>query len=394
MPEIAGNAPVAPSASMAPALPILPVPPIPPVMSAPPPWSPPPPPPAFADPPSFHDASPPVSAEASAMLTGSFASLVWKCLGPAWLASMTAHLATLLGLALLHVAEPAQHRNEMVLVALPNEEEEIASFELVEFQSLAAETLATSVPQISFPSLGGAIARNDVAVTLDAAPLEVAAPGPSALADVGSLFKRLGREVASARPREESAEFFGVKAEGRRFVFIVDSSRSMWGGKFQAACEELSRAVRRLDKTQSFYVMFFDWDCARMVLDDYGPAAHDVAATPDNFRALDRWIKTIELELKTEPLECLKFALEKLRPDAVYLLTDGQFTDGGATMRYLRNNNFVENELEGRVPKMVIHTIGFYERDGEPALEAIARDYGGTYRFVPPPDQKESRRRK
>ena len=34
---------------------------------------------------------------------------------------------------------------------------------------------------------------------------------------------------------------------------------------------------------------------------------------------------------------------------------------------------------------MIIHTVGFYNRDGEPVLKKMADDYGGTYRFVPQP---------
>jgi hypothetical protein len=37
----------------------------------------------------------------------------------------------------------------------------------------------------------------------------------------------------------------------------------------------------------------------------------------------------------------------------------------------------------------VIHTICFWQNAGEETLKAIARDYRGTYRFVPRPEAKK-----
>jgi hypothetical protein len=73
-----------------------------------------------------------------------------------------------------------------------------------------------------------------------------------------------------------------------------------------------------------------------------------------------------------------------LRPDAIYLLSDGEFTDRGTTASWLKTENLVEDEIGGTKPIVTIHTIGFYSEDnGE--LKDIADSYGGTYRFVPPP---------
>jgi hypothetical protein len=69
------------------------------------------------------------------------------------------------------------------------------------------------------------------------------------------------------------------------------------------------------------------------------------------------------------------------------LLSDGRFTDRGETIRYLKRENYVRDS-KGRRPKVVIHTVGFHQRDGEATLKNIARSYGGSYRFIPPPKSK------
>ena len=75
----------------------------------------------------------------------------------------------------------------------------------------------------------------------------------------------------------------------------------------------------------------------------------------------------------------------KLQPDAIYILSDGRFTDRGRTLRYLQLNNRLDNPIFGKGPKVVVHTVGFHGRDGEETLQTIAKSYGGTYRFVPGP---------
>ena len=184
------------------------------------------------------------------------------------------------------------------------------------------------------------------------------------------------------RREAQRAQFFGVKASGRRFVFIVDSSNSMRGGKFDAAKEELMYAIRRLAKDQAFYVIFFDGNADGMLLPpDKEPPLLPVAATTVHINRAEQWMKTVENESRTLPYDAVKYAVEMV-PDAIYLLTDGKFTDKGRTEQYLKLNNYVDDPVDGKKPKVVIHTICFWQNDGEDTLKAIAKDFGGTYRFV------------
>ena len=49
----------------------------------------------------------------------------------------------------------------------------------------------------------------------------------------------------------------------------------------------------------------------------------------------------------------------------------------------------MDDPVDGKKPKVVIHTICFWQNDGEDTLKAIAKDYGGTYRFVPREKKKD-----
>ena len=164
------------------------------------------------------------------------------------------------------------------------------------------------------------------------------------VSDVGGLFNGDAPGMTeSGMATLKGAEFFGVKAAGRKFVFVVDSSNSMKNGKFDAAKEELEYAIRRLSPEQLFYVVFFDQNAERMVLaPNVEPEVNVVAATSTNINRFVTWMKTVKNELKTNPYEAVKFALS-LQPDAIYILSDGKFTDRGQTVRYLQEANVIDD---------------------------------------------------
>jgi hypothetical protein len=325
--------------------------------------------------------SPPPPPPAEAIHTRLFAI-------PGWLISLVLHLAALILLGIFTfrplLVEPA--KAIVVSIADP------AAIEVVEEVAIAPQM--EEAAQNASVSPGGelsAIADLTHAPLLGDAGASEIATGIDAV-DIGGLDEGLmtdGRGLKSLGAGQGSAEFFGVKAGGRRFVFIVDSSNSMRGQKFAEAKEELMYAVRRLDKTQSFYVIFFDQDALRMfTTDKQTPEDRPVPATGANIQKLQRWLPTVENERRTDPYDAVKFAVE-MRPDAIFILSDGQFTDGGRTVRYLADNNLVDDPVDGRRPRVVVHTIGFYSKEGEATLKAIAEAYKGTYRFVPPPKMRK-----
>lgn len=163
-------------------------------------------------------------------------------------------------------------------------------------------------------------------------------------------------------------KFFGQSTSGKKFVFVLDNSGSMTKGRFETSLYELQSAVEQMQPSQMFYVFFFS-DMAYPLFHPE-PAYGFVPATPANKHKLAVWLRTIETNLRTEGLEAMQKALA-LRPDVIYLLGDGAFTD--------KTNDFL-SKFEGG-PQ--IHVLGM-EITGKHAesFKAIAEKFKGTYKDV------------
>lgn len=178
---------------------------------------------------------------------------------------------------------------------------------------------------------------------------------------------------------DESASFFGVSAIGQKFVFVCDCSRSMAGEKWYALRRELERSINELSERQSFYIIFFDGEMHPM----FAPDALERSLLPANPENLDKtrmWLSLVSLGPNTSPFESVKYALT-LEPDAIFLLTDGEFSD--YTAPYLRE--FHRKRRAQQAKDLAVHTIGFYDKKHQAVLRRIAHDSGGVYRFVEPP---------
>jgi hypothetical protein len=197
------------------------------------------------------------------------------------------------------------------------------------------------------------------------------------VAEVRGLFGSGALATDETTGEASGVTFFGVQASGSRFVFVVDSSRSMSGRKWSRACRELAAALQRLKPDQSFYVIFFDDQCHPMFSEN-SPEAKLLPATPANIARLRRWMRTIEFGTDTKPLRSMMYAMQ-LSADAVFLLSDGEFQDG--TAEFLRENHQMDRGDSRR--EVPVHTIGLRGRDGQATLQQIADESGGAYHFVP-----------
>jgi hypothetical protein len=300
---------------------------------------------------------------------------------PSWLVSLLFHLAVILAAALLGFTVNEGAPRQILIAKAAEEEEEVLEEVVIEKQEDLEDIEMKSIPTpsmdpgaIDFGEMAGAdLPASNVSIGLDTTDPQ--------MVEIGALFGTGGQGMA-AHGDGMSGTFFNVKATGSRFAFVVDSSMSMKAGKFEAACEELFYAASRLTEEQAFYVVFFDWDAARM-FDQENPEPRMVRATPQNLQRLKYWMEGVELELKTNPYDSMEFAM-KLMPDAIYVLSDGVFTDKGRTVNWLKKVNLVDDDLDGIKPIVTIHTIGFYTEDNG-TLKQMAETYGGTYRFVPKP---------
>ena len=116
-------------------------------------------------------------------------------------------------------------------------------------------------------------------------------------------------------------------------VYIVDNSISMTGigpqspgyGRMETALVELAKSVNSLDKSQQFYIIFFS-DAA------YGTfhpktVRNYLRATDSNKKKIGYWLNTVECCYRTDGKEAFEIA-RALKPELIYILGDGAFTDG------------------------------------------------------------------
>lgn len=168
---------------------------------------------------------------------------------------------------------------------------------------------------------------------------------------------------------KKDATFFGVKAEGRSFAFVVDTSGSMGINNRYLRCRaELLRAVKELGHKQKYFIVFFNHQTYAM------PERKLVEASSPQMKKTMQWIAGAMPLGSTEPWEGVAQAL-KLKPDAIFLLTDGEFSPD-----VVRKIVGAQPDGKKRIP---IHTIGFESQAGEVTLQTIARETGGKYLYVP-----------
>jgi hypothetical protein len=156
---------------------------------------------------------------------------------------------------------------------------------------------------------------------------------------------------------------------GSNVIFVLDHSLSMKGEKSNAARKELVRTLEKLGPDKSFYVIFFP--------EKTMPAAGPLPATTENIEAMTNWIYSVGHSFGSDPARAMLKALD-FRPDIIWLLSDGRFSEDAASTIRLANEN-----IHAR-----INTVGFYSPDGERVLKQIAEENHGSYRFVPPPSRK------
>jgi len=155
----------------------------------------------------------------------------------------------------------------------------------------------------------------------------------------------------------------------RKIVYVVDRSGSMTDGLGLVKLE-LAQAIGELPEDKEFHIIFYSSGPPLEM-----PTRRLVNATERNKRLAQEFIDGVIAQGETDPSEALTRALA-VRPDAVYLLTDGEFDKAVVDLVKRLNAN----------RQVAVHTIGFlYTPPGSAAeaiLKEIADQSGGQYRFV------------
>ncbi len=203
---------------------------------------------------------------------------------------------------------------------------------------------------------------------------EQSEPPESALLSVGRTQGASSSEDLSgkdgASPVGGAARFFGIESKGRRIIYVVDRSASMAGMPLEKAKQELLASLERLDCQQGFVVMFYNESHWPM----YAPGERVsgfVRPLDHVLRRVRQWIDTVSGQGGTNPRESLLKALA-LRPDVIFLLSDGEFS-----------MQIADEVTRTNTTRVVINTIGFSSREGELVLKWIASENRGEYKFVP-----------
>jgi hypothetical protein len=168
-------------------------------------------------------------------------------------------------------------------------------------------------------------------------------------------------------PPWRQTSFFGIRATGRFFVYVIDCSESMIEeDRFARATMEVRRSVLALQAPQQFEVIFYNEGSIPM---PGGPQPRP--ADTQNKNQLIAWLRMIDPDGGTDPRSALRQALS-LRPEAVFLLSDGEFPKGTA-------------EIVARInPQQIpIHCVDLSGGEGGDHLRRIARDSGGKYASRP-----------
>ena len=168
-------------------------------------------------------------------------------------------------------------------------------------------------------------------------------------------------------PPWRQTTFFGIRARGQFFIYVLDGSGSMIDeDRFPKATIELRRSVFALQPPQRFEVIFYN---ERPIPMPGGPTPRP--ADLKSKTALLQWLRMMEPEGETFAVPAMSQAIA-LRPDAIFFLSDGVLPDGT-----------VESIAGLNKAKIPIHCIDLTGGAAGDQLRRIAEQNGGTYAARP-----------
>jgi hypothetical protein len=259
----------------------------------------------------------------------------------------------------------------------------------VESNDVLMETPAESISQLESTSTDSTSITtpdtSDIKIEVDpsAISIEQTDLGIAAPSQASSISQQMSKAGAPGNKMVEGAEFFGSKAEGNRFVYIVDASPSMRRDRaFDAAKEEILRSLRSMKPKQRFAILFFGGTLETLELDPGEKIDQPQSATPENIEKAIRWLAKITIQKDGKPpVDAVKSALD-FQPDGIFLLFDGDTKLDNWT-QIVRRLNTSDGLLSDGGTKVPIHVIHFFRDEFQRSMQRLAQENGGSYRFVP-----------
>ncbi len=161
-------------------------------------------------------------------------------------------------------------------------------------------------------------------------------------------------------PPWRKTEFFGIRAQGKTFLYVVDCSGSMGDyDRLVRAKREIRRSIGEMRFPQRFQIIFYNDRPYTM------PGGTPQSVDYSSKTQLSQWLSLIDADGGTDPRGAMAQALAQ-KPDAIFLLSDGEFPKGSAESIAKKNLN-----------KVPIHCVDFSGNSSD--LKKIAKQSGGDY---------------
>lgn len=177
--------------------------------------------------------------------------------------------------------------------------------------------------------------------------------------------RKKGRVVKLGGGGEGPPIFAEPPLTANRIIYIVDRSTSMTAS-FPVVQTHLKETIGALKLEKLFYVIFYSSGPTEAL-----PGGAMLPATRQNKDKGIRFVSGVSVMGGTDPRDALSQAF-RLKPELIYLLTDGQFDSG--VIAHIDGLNTKK--------KTIINTICFLDRQGEAILREIAERNGGIYTYV------------
>ena len=185
------------------------------------------------------------------------------------------------------------------------------------------------------------------------------------------------RQPPAVSPGEKpKISLFGIDAEGYKVVYVFDRSGSMGepGHNALAAVKtELIRSLKTVDSVHQFQIISYN-ERPRL-FNPTGEPGRLVFGTDQNKTAAENFINSVVADGGTSHEDALMLAI-KLRPDAIYWLSDGD--DPKLTAKQL-------DRIDNRGAGTIINTIELGvgpQADAEDFMVKVARQSGGKHVYI------------
>jgi hypothetical protein len=188
--------------------------------------------------------------------------------------------------------------------------------------------------------------------------------------------KKGGNKPVLLSPGEKAqVSLFGIKAEGSKFVYVLDRSGSTDGKLLGAAKAEILASIEKIDDVHQFQLVVYNE--RPKIFNPAGSGGQLAFGTDANRAEVKKFLGTISGDGGTDHAAALSAAI-RLHPDVIFMLSDGD--EPMLTARQLEH-------IDRLGPGIVINTVQFGEghKLEHGFMEKLAKQSGGEYAYVDTP---------